>query len=126
MAIDLPFRSRAVRTLINDIGCYVLCDLDQVPIYVGQSVDGISSRVNRHLTSARSDIIANRQIDVWEIAWVWAYPGKGQSGDQLPRRRIVSRVSRTFSPDERQGAEAADRPVKVAGAIAKSSGDVGR
>lgn len=28
----------------------------------------------RHLTSARSDIIANRQIDVWEIAWVWAYP----------------------------------------------------
>jgi hypothetical protein len=45
-----------------------------VPIYVGQSVDGIRSRVNRHLTSARSDIIANRQIDVWEIAWVWAYP----------------------------------------------------
>jgi hypothetical protein len=35
---------------------------------------GIRSRVNRHLTSARSDIIANRQIDVWEIAWVWAYP----------------------------------------------------
>jgi hypothetical protein len=41
---------------------------------VGQSVDGIRSRVNRHLTSARSDIIANRQIDVWAIAWVWAYP----------------------------------------------------
>ena len=74
MAIDLPFRRRAVRTLTNKIGCYVLCDLDQVPIYVGQSVDGIRSRVNRHLTSARSDIIANRQIDVWAIAWVWAYP----------------------------------------------------
>jgi GIY-YIG catalytic domain len=74
MAIDLPFRRRAVRTLTNRIGCYELCDLDQVPIYVGQSVDGIRSRVNRHLTSARSDIIANRQIDVWEIAWVWAYP----------------------------------------------------
>ncbi|MBV9083536.1 MAG: GIY-YIG nuclease family protein [Acidobacteriaceae bacterium] len=28
----------------------------------------------RHLTSARSDIIANRQLDVWEIAWVWTYP----------------------------------------------------
>lgn len=55
-------------------GCYVLCDLDNVPIYVGQSVDGIRSRVNRHLTSARSDIIANRQVDVWEIAWVWTYP----------------------------------------------------
>jgi hypothetical protein len=79
MAIDLPFRRRAVRTLTNDIGCYVLCDLDQVPIYVGQSVDGIRSRVNRHLTSARSDIIANRQIDVWEIAWVWAYPARDRA-----------------------------------------------
>jgi hypothetical protein len=74
VAIDLAFRRRAVRTLTNQIGCYVLCDLDEVPIYVGQSVDGIRARVNRHLTSARSDIIANRQIDVWEIAWVWAYP----------------------------------------------------
>jgi hypothetical protein len=74
MAIDLAFRRNAVRTLTNKIGCYVLCDLDQVPLYVGQSRDGIRSRVNRHLTSARSDIVANRQVDVWEIAWVWAYP----------------------------------------------------
>ncbi len=74
MAIDLDFRRRAVRSLTNQIGCYVLCDLEQVPIYVGQSIDGIRARVNRHLTSARSDIIANRQIDVWEIAFVWAYP----------------------------------------------------
>jgi hypothetical protein len=79
MAIDLPFRRRAVRTLTNDIGCYVLCDLDQVPIYVGQSIDGIRSRVKRHLTSARSDIIANRQIDVREIVWVWAYPAKDRA-----------------------------------------------
>lgn len=74
MGIDLAFRRRQVRTLTNAIGCYALCDLDNVPIYVGQSIDGIRARVNRHLTSARSDIIANRQVDVWEIAWVWAYP----------------------------------------------------
>ena len=79
MAIDLSFRRKAVRTLTNEIGCYVLCDLDDVPMYVGQSIDGIRSRVNRHLTSARSDIIANRQIDVWEIAWVWAYPVKDKA-----------------------------------------------
>lgn len=83
MAIDLAYRRKAVRKLTNEIGCYVLCDLDQVPIYVGQSVDGIRSRVNRHLTSARSDIIANRQVDVWEIAWVWAYPVK-LKGDITP------------------------------------------
>jgi hypothetical protein len=74
MAIDIEFRRRAVRSLTSKIGVYILCDLDGVPIYVGQSVDGIRARVGRHLTSARSDIIANRQIDVWEIAWVWAYP----------------------------------------------------
>jgi excinuclease UvrABC nuclease subunit len=68
LAIDLPFRRKALRALTNQIGSYVVCDLDMVPIYVGQSVDGIRKRVNRYLSSARSDIIANRQIDVWEIA----------------------------------------------------------
>lgn len=83
MAIDLDFRRRAVRTLTNQVGCYILCDLDEVPIYAGQSTDGIRSRVNRHLTSARSDIIANRQVDVWEIAFVWAYPVETNTIDQL-------------------------------------------
>ncbi len=68
------FRSRAISALTNDVGVYALCDLDGQPIYVGQSVDGIRNRVRRHLTSARSDVIANRQIDVWEIAYVWAWP----------------------------------------------------
>lgn len=68
------FRAAALSELTNEIGVYALCDLDGVPIYVGQSVDGIRSRVRRHLTSARSDVIANRQIDVWEIAYVWAWP----------------------------------------------------
>lgn len=71
---SLSFRKKALAGLTTEIGVYALCDLDEVPIYVGQSVDGIRSRVNRHLTSARSDIIANRQIDVWEIAFVKAWP----------------------------------------------------
>nr|WP_316653647.1 GIY-YIG nuclease family protein [uncultured Gellertiella sp.] len=74
MAVDFKFRKNAVSSLTNEIGVYVLADLDNVPIYVGQSKDGIRSRVARHQTSARSDIIANRQIDVWEIAYVWAFP----------------------------------------------------
>ncbi len=67
-------RDRQLRDLTNEKGVYALCDLDEVPIYVGQSTDGIRARVRRHLTSARSDIIANRQIDVWEVAFVWAWP----------------------------------------------------
>jgi len=68
------FRAEQLKHLTDEIGVYALCDLDNVPIYVGQSVDGIRSRVRRHLTSARSDIIANRQVDVWEIAYVRAWP----------------------------------------------------
>ena len=68
------YRTAALKELTDEIGVYALCDLDGVPIYIGQSVDGIRTRVRRHLTSARSDIIANRQIDVWEIAYVWAWP----------------------------------------------------
>jgi hypothetical protein len=74
MGIDIDYRRKQARLITNRIGCYALCDLDGVPIYVGQSRDGIRSRVNRHLTSARSDVIANRQVDVWEIAYVWTYP----------------------------------------------------
>lgn len=75
MSLDLiRYREKAARTLPAQIGVYALCDLDEVPIYVGQSVDGIRARVRRHITSARSDIIANRQIDVWEIAYVWCWP----------------------------------------------------
>lgn len=74
MATDFAFRKLAMKALPTCTGVYVLCDLDEVPIYVGQSRDAIRSRVSRHLTSARSDIIANRQIDVWEIAFVHAYP----------------------------------------------------
>lgn len=68
------YRTAALKELTDETGVYALCDLDGVPIYIGQSVDGIRTRVRRHLTSARSDIIANRQIDVWEIAYVWAWP----------------------------------------------------
>ena len=68
------FRKAAIAALTDQIGVYALCDLDGQPIYVGQSVDGIRSRVRRHLTSARSDVIANRQVDVWEIAYVLAWP----------------------------------------------------
>ena len=77
------FRKSALSELSDEIGVYALCDLDGVPMYVGQSVDGIRSRVRRHLTSARSDIIANRQVDVWEIAYVWAWP-VAEKGDIEP------------------------------------------
>ncbi len=73
------YRRAQLGEITDEIGVYALCDLDRVPIYVGQSVDGIRSRVRRHLSSARSDVIANRQLDVWEVAYVWAWPMPGAS-----------------------------------------------
>lgn len=84
MIDPIVFRTHQLSKLTDEIGVYALCDLDGVPVYVGQSVDGIRSRVRRHLTSARSDVIANRMIDVWEIAYVWAWPAPSkESIDQL-------------------------------------------
>jgi hypothetical protein len=68
------FKLRQIRDLPDSAGVYALCDLDRLPIYVGQAAaskdTSVRKRVQRHLTSARSDIIANRQLDVWEIAYV--------------------------------------------------------
>jgi hypothetical protein len=43
----------------------------------GDRVWRVRKRVRRHLTGARSDIIANRQLDVWEVAFVDAWPLPG-------------------------------------------------
>jgi len=72
------YRHEQLLTLTNEKGVYALCDLDGVAIYIGKSVDGIRSRVRRHLTSARSDVIANRLVDVWEVAYVWGWPAQGK------------------------------------------------
>lgn len=73
-------RKESLSELTNGVGVYALCDLDSQPMYIGQSLDGIRNRVSRHLTSARSDVIANRQLDIWEIYEVWAW----QVGEKLP------------------------------------------
>lgn len=86
--VSFSFRRKAVRTLTTKIGVYVLADVDNIALYVGQSKDGIRARVQRHLTSARSDIIANRQIDVWEIAYVWAFPVENKESINSLEARI--------------------------------------
>jgi hypothetical protein len=97
LPIDFQFRRSTVGKLTTQIGVYVLCDLDNVPIYVGQSTEGIRQRVRRHLTSARSDVIANRQIDVWEIAFVWEYPVKDKAEMDLLEAALFHR----FDPQSR-------------------------
>lgn len=68
------YREQRIRLLPTEIGVYALSDATGAVRYVGQTVDSIRSRVQRHTTSARSDIIANRLVDAGEIAFVHAYP----------------------------------------------------
>lgn len=77
------YRDIQLRSLTDEIGVYALCDLDRIPLYIGKSMDGIRTRVRRHLTSARSDVIANRQLDVWEIAYVWAWPTPDETREYI-------------------------------------------
>src|SRR5436190_18792230 len=98
----IKFRNPASRQLPEQTGVYALCDLDEVPIYVGQSVDGIRARVRRHLTSARSDVIANRQLDVWEIAFVWAWP-------VAEKRSLVPGGKKKITEEERSRIEQIER-----------------
>lgn len=94
----ISYREQQVALLLRERGVYALCDLDGdldgTPIYVGQSTDGVRQRVQRHLTSARSDVIANPQIDVWEIAYVWGWvePEPGRIN------QIEARLFHDFDP----------------------------
>ena len=85
--------------LTTRIGVYALCDLDEVPIYVGQTVSrgerGINGRVRRHVTSARSDVIANRQLDVWELAYIWAWPTESAEQTNELERQVHDWVNRS-------------------------------
>lgn len=120
MAVDFTFRKKMVSKLTSLIGVYILADLDNVPVYVGQSTQGIRQRVTRHLTSARSDVIANRQIDVWEIAFVWEYPVREKSEIapleaalfhySNPRSRLMNG---TIPPEPPSGIAALPKPTKV-------------
>lgn len=56
------------------IGVYAFYDHDGEPIYVGQTWAKFSERVGRHLTGQRSDTLAYRILDPFEVAEFELYP----------------------------------------------------
>lgn len=59
----------------NDcIGVYAFYDYDGEPIYVGQTVAQLGERVGRHLTGQRSDTLAYRILDPFEVAEMKLWP----------------------------------------------------
>lgn len=55
-------------------GVYAFYDYDGEPIYVGQTNERLRTRVRRHLTNQRTDAVAMRILDVFEVAEVEIYP----------------------------------------------------
>ena len=55
-------------------GVYAFFDYDGEPIYVGQTHEQLSTRLNRHLTNQRTDAVAMRILDIFEVAEVQMWP----------------------------------------------------
>ncbi|WP_229053457.1 GIY-YIG nuclease family protein [Aeromicrobium sp. Leaf350] len=53
---------------------YAFYDYDGEPIYVGQTKEGLGVRVNRHLTNQRTDAVAMRILDTFEVAEIELWP----------------------------------------------------
>lgn len=67
-------------------GVYAFYDYDGEPIYVGQTKEQLRVRIQRHLTNQRSDAVAMRILDIFEVAEVeiwplWEHEGITQNGN---------------------------------------------
>ncbi|MFA6543133.1 MAG: GIY-YIG nuclease family protein [Limisphaerales bacterium] len=55
-------------------GVYAFYDYDGEPIYVGQTFEGLGSRIGRHLTNQRTDAVAMNVLDPFEVAEICVWP----------------------------------------------------
>lgn len=55
-------------------GVYAFYDYDGEPIYVGQTLEGLGSRIGRHLTNQRTDAVAMNVLDPFEVAEICVWP----------------------------------------------------
>lgn len=55
-------------------GVYLFSDYDGEPIYVGQTREQLRTRIRRHLTNQRTDAVAMRVLDPFEVAAIEMWP----------------------------------------------------
>ncbi|MFI5835027.1 GIY-YIG nuclease family protein [Micromonospora sp. NPDC051300] len=70
------------------IGVYAFYDYDGEPIYVGQTVESFGSRVGRHMTGQRSDTLAYRILDPFEVAKLQLWPAEHLRGDSEKKAKL--------------------------------------
>ncbi|MFI9382231.1 GIY-YIG nuclease family protein [Kutzneria sp. NPDC052558] len=81
-------------------GCYAFYDYDGEPIYVGQTNESLRVRVKRHLTNQRTDAVAMRILDVFEVAEIEMWPlwefqqlDEQLRGKDLATRKLMKQVA---------------------------------
>ncbi len=57
-----------------NFGVYAFYDYDGEPIYVGQTNERVRTRIRRHLTNQRTDAVAMRVLDIFEVAELEMWP----------------------------------------------------
>lgn len=71
LATEDPASGKKLRSCIGVYGFY---DYDDEPIYIGQTTENFGTRVGRHLTGQRSDTLAYRILDPFEVAKMRIWP----------------------------------------------------
>jgi hypothetical protein len=67
-------KDEAGRNVFGTIGVYAFFDFDDEPIYVGQTYEGLRTRIRRHLTNQRTDAVAMHVLDPVEVASIQVWP----------------------------------------------------
>ena len=110
-------------------GLYLFIDYDGEPIYVGQTTEKLRTRIRRHLTNQRTDAVAMRVLDPFEVAEVEMWPFwdlEGRTvGDILDRAEFTvyqralqeSQFFAVLNEGEITKTELIDLPPSVRGAI---------
>lgn len=76
---------------------YAFYDYDGEPIYVGQTAEGVASRVSRHLTGMRTDAVAKFVLDPFEVyaLAVWSLPHIYNDIEKGQRRSALDKYEST-------------------------------
>ncbi len=95
-------------------GIYAFHDYDGEPIYVGQTYEGVSSRVGRHLTNQRTDAVAMNVLDPFEVAevrvWVFDLGHLGRRDQQSVLNQAEYTVFQMLLAESRLGAVLNEKP----------------
>ena len=77
-------------------GVYAFYDYDGEPIYVGQTYEGLRSRIGRHLTNQRTDGVAMNVLDPFEVAEIRVWPLDLSKLSEAQRQEYLDRAEFTL------------------------------